>query len=163
MEALTKLTEILRQEIDLQLELMEQVLNMRQAIMFADVKKLDAVNTVEDQLAEKLRLVERERISVIRELAVHYHFDPNKAKLSEIIEKVGGKSGVNLAAQRAQLTELSKKIKAHNDENTHLLNFSLSHIQDVLDAVSRAGSPGNYERSGNNSAVAGSIVLDRTA
>ena len=88
------------------------------------------------------------RMSVIHKIAAHLHID-KPVSVSQIIAYAQHHIRKNLTDYQEKFTDLIKQINKVNENNKHLITFSLSHINNTINYInSLTSSHLNYSPSG---------------
>lgn len=125
--ALQKLTGLHRQ-------LMETVRMEREALVAADIRRIEEATVAKQALVEAIRQAESRRIGHVAELAVILRKPVRELTLPAIIIQVQGhdaKRAEQLRSAFNALTLLIKRIAEQNTSNQRLVEESLMHVQQM--------------------------------
>lgn len=149
-ERFNKLIEVLEHEIKIYRGLLDLVRREKEILISPDVEELNASNENKEAMVAKLKLLEKERERVSRELAGEVGADMENPRLLELALKFDQPRGDRLRSIHTTLNLLVNRIKEFNKENEMLVQSALSSITGAMDAVrSRmAGNKSTYKDKG---------------
>ncbi len=144
-----KLVEVLEHEVTVYRHLLELVRKEKDILISPEVEELNASNEAKEAMVTKLKLLERNREKVSRELAETLGLEEEPPRLQEIAAKLGFERGDKLRTIQTTLQTLIKRIKTLNQQNEALVQSALSSIHGAMDAIKEnlAEKP-TYEKKG---------------
>lgn len=130
-EKITQLHEILHQLIGFHRSLLENVRAEREALIAADLKRIQELTYEKESLVESIKQQEQLRVKLVAELSVILRKPLRELTLTNLIILVQGEN-LKLADQLRNsltaLTTLASRISDQNRANRTLVERSLEHI-----------------------------------
>ena len=161
---LNKIYETLQTLTGLHRQLLETVRVERTAIIDADLRAIHQITATKQDLVEKIRLTENERLKFTTELAVLWKKPLRDLTLPNIIIAIQGedsKGADQLRSIHNTLTVLIQRITDQNSNNLVLIERSLEHVNAMKKNVLGESAPasGTYTQSGQKTSSSSSSRL----
>ena len=160
--SLQKLTGLHRQ-------LMETVRMEREALISADIRRIEEATVAKHALVDAIRQAESERIGCVADLAVELRRPLRELTLPAIIILVQGENPKRAEQLRTAFNALSlliKRISEQNADNQKLVEESLIHVQEMKGNVLGETTPkaNTYTAKGQRSGVqSGARLISKEA
>jgi len=105
-------------------------------------------NTKKEMVLLSLNMASDTRINAINKIVAHLHLD-KPVSMSQIIASAQNQFRQNLMDYQEKFAALIKQINKVNENNKHLITFSLSHVNNTISYInSLTSSHLNYSPSG---------------
>lgn len=127
----------------------------REAIIKADIAKLDGVNEKEQQVTSELLNISNKRSSILSDMATVLGKNPDELTLTKLIGYLEKQpvERERLKEQRDRLLSAGNRMNALNRQNEDLLRRALEMVEfdlTLLRSMKQAPETANYDRSANN-------------
>ncbi len=108
-----------------------------QAIIQKDLELITEIVKKEEEFIGRVNNLDKKRESMLKDIAIVIRINPNKIKLSDIIEKIGkdNEAAVSLSLLREELIDKTEKLKQQNEMNSLLINQSLEFVNFTINAL----------------------------
>ncbi len=163
-----QLMEILEAEIDNYNKLLEFSIQKTPIIIKGDVKELREITKKENQIIFENQKLEKERITLMSDIAMVLNKDEKTLTLSELINILSNQNNQNeecknLKDIRDRLKEVLNTLKNNNDKNGVLLNEALNYVDFNINVVQSAKAlpPLLYQYGGVEKQSEGRNFFDR--
>jgi flagellar biosynthesis/type III secretory pathway chaperone len=141
---------LLEQQTELYRMLLSVIDDEKNAVIAANLDKLNEAGKSKENLLLKLRILEEQRKHVLDELARHLKQPMETLTLAKLSELVGPPHAHRLADCRSMLLELIGKIRQANADNRDLFAHSLNLVRASVNLISSLTSSSPvYFRTGN--------------
>ncbi len=125
--------------------IIEEETNILKKCVLSDILNC---NTKKEMVLLSLNMASDTRINAINKIAAHLHLD-KPVSMSQIIASAQNQFRQNLMDYQEKFADLIKQINKVNENNKHLITFSLSHVNNTISYInSLTSSHLNYSPSG---------------
>lgn len=165
----TRLLESLQKLTGLHRQLMETIRLEREALVAADIMRIEEATVAKQALVEAIRAAEADRLKNVAEIALVTKRPLRDLTLPNLIVLIQGedvKASEQLRTAYNALSLLIKRISEQNKENQKLVEASLVHIQEMKSNVLKESTPKNstYTAKGQKaSGVNGARLIQKDA
>lgn len=154
----------LQKLIGLHRQLLEACRTEREALVLADLRKIEESTLGKQGLIDQIRQAEAQRIQAVGELAMLWKKPIRELSLPNIIIAIQGhdpKGAEQLRGNFNALTVLIQRITEQNEDNRGLVERSLAHVNDMKRNVLGEAVPKSdtYTPQGQRSGVTGGARL----
>jgi len=132
-----------------------------------DLNELQAITDKEQQIIEKINILERKREEIVVNIGTVLSRDPKELNMKSLIKVLGRQpeEQKRLSTIHDELTETLRRLVTINDRNKELINQSLEMIEfnmNLIQSTRMAPGVNNYTRSAgeNNIRQAGTGMFD---
>lgn len=140
---------ILQQEVDVFRRLLEALGREQEGLMRHNIEVLELAVEEQKGITREAAVRERERQSVVHQLAGILQESPEELSLRRLIGRVQEPFRSQLQGFRETLVELQDQIRKANRQNTLLIKQSLKYVDKSLQILAGSGpAAGVYESSG---------------
>jgi flagellar biosynthesis/type III secretory pathway chaperone len=165
-ETLSELIEVLRQELQWQLDLATVLEQKLDAMRHYDTSRLDALTTREQQLAHLIQLHDKKRTQAVRQAAAGL-FPQRKtpwAGARELAMAVADPARSEVLSLADLLKEAAQKVHRLNNINRLACEKILNHFNQIFQIIAQAGRDiGLYGRGGKKALLEQNRLLDAMA
>lgn len=141
---------LLEQQTELFQVLLTVIDDERNAVIAANLEKLNEAGKIKENLLLKLRILEEQRKHLLAKLADHLHQPVEALTLAELSQLVAEPYAHRLAGCRSMLAELIRKIRKANEDNRDLFAHSLNLVKSSINLINNLMSSSPvYFRTGN--------------
>ncbi|MEK6704683.1 MAG: flagellar protein FlgN [Candidatus Poribacteria bacterium] len=130
-EDIAKIHQIIQRQIGLHRQLLDAVRAEREALISADLKRIQDITTLKQSVLNKIQRVETERLQFLAELVVTFKKPLRELTLTNIIVIAQGediKAAEQLRSGYNALNVLIQRITEQNKDNKILVEKSLEHV-----------------------------------
>lgn len=147
---LDKFIGLLEQQTELYRLLLTVIDAEKNAVIAANLEKLNEACKTKENLLLKLRILEEQRKHLLDKLANHFKQPSGTLTLAKLSELVGQPHAHRLADCRTMLLEIIGKIRQANEDNRDLFAHSLNLVRASVNLInSLMSSSPVYFRTGN--------------
>ena len=132
---LNELSGLLEQETELYQALLAAIDTEKQAVIAADLEKLNETTKAKENLLLKLRILDEQRSHVLRKLAVLLGQPEDALSLKHLSQMVAPAHASRLKRCRTKLLSLIAKIQAANSQNRALFSHSLELVKGSMNLL----------------------------
>ncbi|UCG07305.1 MAG: flagellar protein FlgN [Desulfobacterales bacterium] len=141
---------LLEQQTELFQVLLTVIDDERNAVIAANLEKLNEAGKIKENLLLKLRILEEQRKHLLAKLADHLHQPVEALTLAKLSQLVAEPYAHRLAGCRSMLAELIRKIRKANEDNRDLFAHSLNLVKSSINLINNLMSSSPvYFRTGN--------------
>ncbi len=126
---LTELSGLLEQETELYQALLSAIEKEKQAVIAANLEKLNETTKAKENLLLKLRILDERRSHLLRKLADVLGQPENTLSLKNLSQMVAAPHASRLKRSRTKMLSLIGKIQAANNQNRALFSHSLELVK----------------------------------
>lgn len=131
------LIDVLNKELAIFGELKDFLLAEKKMLMKASpLDQINENNAVKENIILKSRILEEGRANILKKIARNLDMDNEEIKLMALADYAPLEQRKALEQLKTELTGISKKIRAMNDENSYLLDASINNVKGSLDFIS---------------------------
>jgi flagellar biosynthesis/type III secretory pathway chaperone len=139
---ISQLTGIIKEQTERHNELLGLSHEEKEAIISNDVPQLQNLVNLKNMVITQNNRLERERMSIIRDMAEVMGRDNKEPTLAEVLEMIAGQPGeAELREAGMTLRDVVMQLKEANDINKSLLETSMEFVEYSLNALRSAIEP----------------------
>ena len=132
---LTELLGLLEQETELYQALLNAIDKEKQAVIDTDLDKLNEATIVKENLLLKLRILDEQRIHLLRKIAIFLGQSEDTLSLKNLSRMVEAPHASRLKRCRKMLLSLIAKIQTANSQNRALFSHSLELVKGSMNLL----------------------------
>jgi flagellar biosynthesis/type III secretory pathway chaperone len=123
----------------------------RDILIKGDVKLLDEINSIEQEIVLKLGKIEYKREGIINRIADEYKKDVSEVNGKLLESMIPGEKVGHFKELKVRLKDVLKELSKKNEINERLINKALEYIQFSLRVITEAGKQDTgYNASGSS-------------
>ncbi|WP_422446901.1 flagellar protein FlgN [Thermoanaerobacterium sp. DL9XJH110] len=132
---------LLRDELNAYKELLKLAERKTDVLVKGDVKVLDEITKIEQEMIAKLGRMEAERYDLVKQLAEAMHKDPSEITATFVKDVLPPQETENFTKIYQEFKDVLKKIDEKNRVNERLIKKALEYINFSIDLLTGAGEP----------------------
>ena len=132
---LNELAGLLEQETELYQALLEAIGNEKQAVIAANLEKLNETTKAKENLLLKLRILDEQRSHLLRKLADLLGQPADDLTLKNLSQMVAAPHATRLKRCRTKLLSLIGKIQTANSQNRALFSHSIELVKGSMNLL----------------------------
>lgn len=149
-DALKKILEIMQSQLFLFQEIKVLLSQKTDVLIKRHMEELESITEKENEFANKLEILERERSQAVETLAVALNLQDLQPDISALEKALPKSSGLLLVQARDEISNVINELKAQNELNGKLLRNSLEYVDFLMNLVTNSGqsTDNNYSNLG---------------
>lgn len=159
---LDTLIDTLQKQLAIYKELLSLSIEKQPVLVKGDIKQLARITKEEEILILRVGKLEKQRLTLNRELANHFGLSPEELNANELVNRIDGKNRGALQTIINEMTGVIAKLGNKNKANSDLIKNSLDYVNLSLNLLTGDNAKPSYNDSTEEKQNISSKIFDRT-